>query len=68
MVKDPPVTQETQEMWVRSLGAEGSLVEGMATHSNIIAWRLPWTVEPGLIHRIAKSQTQVKQLSKQTSR
>ena len=46
-VKNPPVMQDTQEMWVRSLGWEDSLEEGMATHSTILAWRIPWTEEPG---------------------
>ena len=36
-----------QERWVRSLGQEDPLEEGMATHSNILAWRIPWTEEPG---------------------
>jgi len=39
--------QETLEMWVQSLGQEDPLEEGMATHSNILAWRIPWTEEPG---------------------
>ena len=34
-------------MWARSLGQEDPLQEGMATHSNILAWRSPWTEEPG---------------------
>ena len=34
-------------MWVRSLGWEDSLEEGIATHSSILAWRIPWTGEPG---------------------
>ena len=34
-------------MWVRSLGCEDPLEEGMATHSSILAWRIPWTEEPG---------------------
>ena len=34
-------------MWVRSLGQEDSLEEGMATHSSILAWDIPWTEEPG---------------------
>ena len=42
-VKNPP---EMQEMQVQSLGWEDSLEEGMATHSNIIDWRIPWTEEP----------------------
>ena len=36
-----------RETWVRSLGREDPLEEGMATHSNILAWRVPWTEEPG---------------------
>ena len=36
-----------QEMWVRSLGWEDSLEEGMATHSSMLAWRIPWTEAPG---------------------
>ena len=35
------------EMWVQSLGGEDPLEEGMATHSSIPAWRIPWTEEPG---------------------
>ena len=34
-------------MWVRSLGREDSLEKEMATHSSILAWRIPWTEEPG---------------------
>ena len=44
MVKNLPAMQETQ---VRSLGQEDSLEKGMATHSSILAWRIPWTEEPG---------------------
>ena len=36
-----------QETWVRSLGQEDSLEKGMATHSNIHAWKIPWTEKPG---------------------
>ena len=39
--------QETQETWVRSLGREDPLEKGMATHSSILAWRIPWIEEPG---------------------
>ena len=39
--------QETQETQVPSLGPEDPLEEGMATHSSILAWRIPWTEEPG---------------------
>ena len=39
--------QETQETRLLSLGGEDPLEEGMATHSRILAWRIPWTEEPG---------------------
>ena len=57
-VKDLPAMQET---WVRSLGLEDPLEEGMATHSNILAWRIPmdrgawWAT----VHGVTKSQTQL---------
>ena len=44
MVKNLLAMQET---WVQSLGQEDPLEEGMATHSSILAWRSPWTEEPG---------------------
>ena len=39
--------QETEETRLQSLGWEESLEEGMATHSSILDWRIPWTEEPG---------------------
>jgi len=39
--------QEKQEMWVQSLGQEDPLEKGIETHSSILAWRIPWTEEPG---------------------
>ena len=48
-VKYLPAMHEPQETWVRSLGWEIPLEEGMATHSSILAWRIPWTEEPGSI-------------------
>ena len=44
MVKNPPAIQE---IWIRSLGWENPLEKGMAAHSSILAWRSPWTEEPG---------------------
>ena len=44
MVKNLPAVQDTQ---VQSLGWEDPLEEGMATHSSLLAWRTPWTEEPG---------------------
>ena len=46
-VKNLPVMQEMQELWVRSLGQEDLLEEGMATYSNILPWKVAWTEEPG---------------------
>ena len=51
-VRNPPAMQET---WVRSLGWEESLKEGMATHSSILAWRSPM----GRVHGIAKNRTRL---------
>ena len=50
-----------QEIWVRSLGREDPLEKEMATQSSILAWRIPWTEEPGRItvHGVSKSQTQL---------
>ena len=52
-------------MQVRSLGGEVPLEKGMATHSSILAWRVPWTEEPGRlhIHRVTRSRTRLEQLS-----
>ena len=53
-------------MWVSSLGWEDPLEESMATHSSILAWRIPWTKEPGGPQSLGwQSQTQLKQLSTQ---
>ena len=47
MVKNLPAMLETQ---FQSLGGEYPLEKGMATHSGILAWRIPWTEEPGGLH------------------
>ena len=57
MVKNLPAIQE---MWVRSLGWEDPLEEGMATHSSALAWKIPWTEETGgqaTVHRVTQSWT-----------
>ena len=46
-VRNLPAMQEPQEMRVQSLGQEDPLVGEMATHSSILAWRIPQTEEPG---------------------
>ena len=59
MVNNLPTMQEAQELWVPSLGQKDPLEEGMATHSNILAWRIPSTEKPGGLQTIsvAKDQT-----------
>ena len=47
MGKNLPAVQEVQETWVRSLGWKDPLEEEMASHSSILAWRIPWTEELG---------------------
>ena len=55
MVKNLPAMWET---WVQSLGWEDPLKEGMATHSSILAWRIPWTEEPSRLQSMgSKSRT-----------
>ena len=64
MVKNLPATQETR---VRSLDWEDLLEKGMATHSSILAWRIPWTLENSMdreawqatVRGVAKSQTRL---------
>jgi len=64
--KEPTCQCRTQEMWVRSLSWEDPLEEGMAIHSSIHAWRIPWKEEPKwatTVHRVTKSRTWLKWLS-----
>ena len=59
MVKNLPTVWEN---WVLSLSLEDPLEKGTATHSSILAWRIPWTEEAGglqSVHEIAKSRTQL---------
>ena len=46
-VKNPSAMQETQDRQILTLGQEDVLEEGMATHSSILAWRIPWTEDSG---------------------
>ena len=48
--------QETQVIWVRSLGQEDPLEEDMATHSSILAWETPWTEEPGKLQSMGSQR------------
>ena len=64
VVKNLHAMQEPQEMQVGSLGWEDPLEEGMATHSSILAWRIPWTEESGGLQSIgSQSGTQLKLFS-----
>ena len=55
VVKNPPAMQETQ---VRSLGQGELLEKGMATHFSILAWRIPWTEEPGGLQSIGSQRVE----------
>ena len=64
-VKNPPAMQKTQETWVQSLGQEDPLEKEMATHSSILARKIPRTEETGRLQSIGvtQSQTLLKRLS-----
>ena len=53
-VKNLPAMQET---WVQSLGQEDPLEKGMATHSSILAWRIPWTEESGRLQSMGHKES-----------
>ena len=53
MVKHLPIVRET---WVQSLGREDLLEKEMATHSNILAWKIPWTEEPGRLQSMGSQR------------
>jgi len=62
--------QETQQTRVQPLGGEDPLEKGMATHSSVLAWRIPGTEEPGglpEVYGVAQSRTRLKQLSSSSS-
>ena len=56
VVKNLPAMKEMQKMKIQSLGQEDPLEEGMATHSSILAWRIPWTEEPGEVQSIGSQR------------
>ena len=55
--------QETKEMWVPLPGQEDPLEEGMATHSSILDWRIPWTEEPGGLQPIASKESDTTEVT-----
>ena len=68
MVKNLPEMQEPQEKCVQCSGGEDPLEEGMAVHSSILTWRIPMDrgAWQATVHRIAKSQTRLKQFNAHT--
>ena len=54
-VKNPPVIQETR---VQSLGREDPLEKGMTAHSSILAWRMPWTEDPGGLQSVGSQRVE----------
>ena len=61
MVKNLPM----EEIWVASLGQEDPLEEEMATHSSILAWRIPWTEEPGRLQSMRSQRVRHNLATKQ---
>ena len=60
MVKNPLAMRET---WVRSLGWEDPPEEGMVTHSSILAWRIPWSEEPGRLQFIGCTELDMTEVT-----
>ena len=56
LVKNLPAVQETQESWVRFLGQKDPVEEEIAIHSRILAWKIPWTEEPGGLQSIGSQR------------
>ena len=55
-VKNPPASAGVKDTWVQSLGKEDTLEEEMTTHSSILAWRIPWTEEPGMLQSMGSQR------------
>ena len=62
-VKNMPAMQEMQETWVRFLGHEDALEEEMVTGSSILAWRIPWTEEPGRLQSMGSQESDMTEHS-----
>ena len=59
--------QETQESWVQSLGWEDPLEKGMAIHSSILAWRIPWREEPGGLQSMGSQESDMTEATNPTN-
>ena len=57
IVKNLCAVQEMKEMWVQSLDWKDPLQKGIATHSNILVWRIPWTEEPGRLQFMGRKES-----------
>ena len=57
VIKNLPVKQKTQEIQVRSLVWEDPLQEEIATHASILAWKIPWTEEPGRLQSVGSQKS-----------
>ena len=70
MVKDTPTSAGDTETWVRPLGREDPLEEGMATHSCILAWRIPMVrgAWRATVHGVAKSRTRLSDRARTRAR
>ena len=66
-VKNLPAMQELQETRVRSLGWADPLEEGMATHSSILAWSMPWIEEPGGLSPWGRKELDMTEVTEQGS-
>ena len=66
MVKNLPATQYTQVMRVQSLGQEDPLEKEIATHSRILAWRIPWTEEPAGLWSMGSQRVRVINMFRET--
>ena len=66
-VKNLPAMQELQETRVRSLGWADPLEEGMATHSSILAWSVPWIEEPGGLSPWGRKELDMTEVTEQGS-
>ena len=60
MVECLPAVQET---WVRPLGQDDPLEKGVATHSNVLAWRIPWTEEPGRLQSMRTQESDTTEVT-----
>ena len=60
MVTNPPANAEDTETRVRSLGRKDPLEKGMATHSGILSWRIPWTMEPGGLQFLGSQKSRTR--------